>query len=75
MTRYGGGRNADTFAIRNSYTFKNNVVQCFPLLCERANWVYGELWIPSDDYKTLLPSSEWYSGIDSPLQLLFFKKF
>jgi hypothetical protein len=63
LTRYGAIKAVDTFAIRNSYTFKNNVIQCFPLLCKRANWVYSELWVPSDDEQSLLPSHEWYSGM------------
>lgn len=75
LTRYGALLTHDTFGIRNSYTFKNNVVQCFPLLCNRANWIYAELWIPSDDERSLLPSTEWYSGARSTDVLSFCDAF
>lgn len=37
-------------------------MQSLPLLCERGNYVYAEVWIPTDDLEGLVPQPEWYAG-------------
>lgn len=59
---YGGKEANDLFQARASLDFQNAIAQSLPLLCERGNYVYAEVWTPTDNSEGLIPLSEWYAG-------------
>jgi len=58
---YGAREGNDLFHARNSLEFTEAISQSLPLLCARGNYVYAEVWTPTDNGEGLIPLSPWYA--------------
>lgn len=61
LQQAGAAASYDIFQRRDSPEVRSSIIQSLPLLCHRGNWVYCEVWIPSDNEMELLPLHEWYA--------------
>lgn len=61
LQQAGALSDVDITKHRDSASVKTSITQSLPLLCARGNWVYAEVWMPSEDGKELLPLPEWYA--------------